>query len=207
MTIALIGTGRVGSALGTAFADVGHTVIYGSREPDRDDVRALVSKTGHGATAAMPAEAVRQSNVVVLATPWEATEAVVRALDLAGKTVLDATNPLSFPDLALLADPSGGELVQSWAPDAHVVKAFCMVGADVMADADFPGDVRPAMFIAGDDDRAKATAIELAQAIGFEGVDAGGIERSRALEHVAVLWIHRSMSGAGRDFSFAVIRR
>lgn len=207
MTIAIIGTGHVGSALGSAFARTGHTVIYGSREPHRDDVRALVSRTGHRASATTPDEAVRSAFAVVLATPWAATEAAVRALDLAGKTVLDATNPISFPDLTHTADPSGGELVQSWAPAAHVVKAFCTVGADVMADASFPGDVRPALFVAGDDADAVATALELAEGIGFEGIPAGGLGRSRELEGLAILWIHHAMNGAGREFSFAAVRR
>ncbi len=206
MTLAIIGTGSVGSALGPRFAAAGHTVVYGSREPDRADVRALVARTGPDASAAPPADAVRDADGVVLATPWEATEALVRRLDLDGKTVLDTTNPLSFPDLALVVETSAGEAVQSWAPGARVVKAFSTVGASVMADADFPGDVRPVMFVAGDDADAKATAIELAEALGFEGVDAGGIARSRALEQLAVLWIAQSMAG-GREHALGVLRR
>ncbi|MEM1118056.1 MAG: NADPH-dependent F420 reductase [Bacteroidota bacterium] len=206
MTIAIIGTGSVGSALGPAFARAGHTVAYGSREPARADVRALVAATGPGATASGPGDAVAGADVVVLATPWEATEAVVRALDLAGTTVLDTTNPIAWPHLRHSADPSGGELVQSWAPDAHVVKAFCTVGADVMADTDFPGGARPVLFVAGNAEAAKQTALDLAEAIGFEGIDAGGIERSRELEGLAILWIHHAME-VGREMAFGVLRR
>ena len=207
MTIAIIGTGRVGTALGTAFASAGHRIAYGSRQPRRNDVRELAEATGPHAFAATPAEAVAEAGAVVLATPWEATEEVVRQLDLAGKLVLDTTNPLAFPDLTPLVETSGGELVQAWAPKAHVVKAFCMVGADVMADPSFKGRVRPALLVAGDVPRAKRAAIELADAIGFEGLDAGGIERSRHLEHVAALWIHLAGSGAGREIAFALLRR
>ena len=206
MTIAILGTGSVGSALGPRFAAAGHTVVYGSRQPGRDDVRALVAETGPSAWAALPADAVPEADVVVLATPWEATEALARSLDLAGKTVLDTTNPLSFPDLALVVETSAGEMVQSWAPDAHVVKAFSTVGANVMADTDFPGDARPVLFVAGDDDGAKAKALALAEALGFEGVDAGGIVRSRALEQLAVLWVGQAMA-QGRDHALAVLRR
>lgn len=206
MTLALLGTGSVGSALGPRFAAVGHTVVYGSREPGRDAVRALVARTGSEATSALPADAVAEAEVVVLATPWEATEALVRSLDLVGKTVLDTTNPLSFPDLGLVVDTSAGELIQSWAPDAWVVKAFSSVGADVMADAAFPAGARPVMFVAGDDAEAKSTAVDLAEALGFEGVDAGGIVRSRALEQMAVLWIAQSMV-EGREHALGVLRR
>lgn len=205
MTIAILGTGRVGSALGPAFAAAGHRIVYGSRAPDRDDVRALVGRTGADASAASPADAVTEAEVVVLATPWEATEALVRSLDLGGRVVIDTTNPLAFPELSLVVETSAGELIQGWAPGARVVKAFSSVGADVMADARF-GDLRPAMWVAGDDAGAKATALGLAEALGFEGIDAGGIGRSRALEQMAVLWIAHARV-AGPEHALAVLRR
>ncbi|MEM9997307.1 MAG: NAD(P)-binding domain-containing protein [Bacteroidota bacterium] len=205
MTIAILGTGSVGSALGIAFANVGHAVVYGSRTPDADEVQRLVARTANGA-ATTHAAAVTDVEVVVLATPWEATEALVRRLDLAGKVVLDATNPLSWPDLGLVVDTSAGEVVQDAAPEARVVKAFSTVGANIMADATFAGDVRPAMFVAGDDADAKAVAIELSESLGFEGIDAGPISRSRALEQMAVLWIHTAMHG-GREMALGLLRR
>ena len=205
MTVAVVGTGSVGSALGPALAAAGHAVVYGSREPDRADVRALVSRTA-GGTAALPAEAVARAQVVVLATPWPETEAVVRGLDLSGKAVLDTTNPVSFPCLALLAEPSGAASVQAWAPGAHVVKAFNTVGANVMAHPGFPGDVRPVMFVAGDDPAARATAARLADDVGFEGVEAGGLDRAAALEALAVLWISHA-AASGREFAFGLLRR
>ena len=118
-TIAVIGTGRVGSALGPQFARLGHPVIYGSRDPGRAEVEALVAKTGAGATAATPAEAVRQAAIVVIATPWSATEQTVRSLELAGKLVVDVTNPFRAGTdglMEVVVSSSGGELVQSWAP-------------------------------------------------------------------------------------------
>ncbi len=205
MTIAILGTGRVGSALGPAFAACGHTVVYGSREPEREDVRDLVARAGPPASAALPVDAATEAEVVVIATPWEATEALVRSLDLDGRIVLDTTNPLAFPDLSLVVETSAGELIQAWAPGARVVKAFSSVGADVMADADF-GALRPAMWVAGADADAKATTLGLAEALGFEGIDAGGIERSRALEQMAVLWISHA-SVAGREHALAVLQR
>jgi len=207
MTIAILGTGSVGTALGTAFSSARHRIAYGSRQPRRNDVRELAEATSNYAFAATPAEAVQAAEVVILATPWEATEALVTSLDLSGKTVLDTTNPLAWPELTDIASPSGGERLQMLAPKAHVVKAFCMVGADVMADTAFKGRVRPMMPVAGNHARAKATAIELANQIGFEGLDVGGIERSLHLEHMAALWIHLSRNGAGRDIAFGLLRR
>lgn len=207
MTIAILGTGRVGTALGTAFARAGHRIAFGSRQPRRNDVRDLVEATGGGAFVATPDEAARRGEAVVLATPWEATEDLVRGLDLEGKTVLDTTNPLAWPDLTHVASPSGGERVQSCAPRAHVVKAFCTVGADVMVDPAFPGRVRPAMLVASDHGSPKRMALELADSIGFEGLDAGGLERSLHLEHLAALWIHLASTGAGRESAFGLLRR
>ena len=207
MTIAILGTGSVGTALGTAFAAAGHRIAYGSRQPRRNDVRQLAESTGNYAFATTPAEAVQAGEVVILATPWEATEAMVQSLDLAGKTVVDTTNPLAWPELTHIASPSGGERLQTLAPKAHIVKALCMVGADVMADTAFKGRVRPMMPVAGNHARSKATAIELANQIGFEGLDVGGIERSLPLEHMAALWIHLAQNGAGREMAFALLRR
>ncbi|MEL6771521.1 MAG: NAD(P)-binding domain-containing protein [Bacteroidota bacterium] len=206
MTIAILGTGSVGAALGVAFDDAGHIIVYGSRDPSRDDVQGLVARTGAAASAATHAEAVAHADAVVLATPWEATEALVRSLDLAGKVVLDATNPITWPNLALVAEPSGGEAVQQAAPEARVVKAFCTIGANIMADTAFDAGMRPALFVAGDDAEAKALALKLAESIGFESLDAGPLSRSAALEHTAVLWISLAMQG-GRDFAFGLLRR
>ena len=89
-TIAVIGTGNVGEALGPEFAAQGHTIVYGSREPMREDVQALVARTGNGATARLPAEAVTGADMVVLAVTGTAAVEVTRGLgDLTGKIIID----------------------------------------------------------------------------------------------------------------------
>ena len=95
-TVAVIGTGNVGMALGTEFGGLGHTIIYGSRTPDAAKTAALVDKT-RNASAALPADAAAAADVIVLAVPGMATEAVAKGLgDLSGKIIIDATNPLIF---------------------------------------------------------------------------------------------------------------
>lgn len=206
MNIAVIGTGNVGAALGTGWAKAGHTVVFGARQPKRPDVQALVARSG--TSALVPAEAAAQAEVVVLATPWRGLEQIIAGLgDVRGKIVVDATNPIG-PGFKLVGDPSGGEMVQQWAAGAHVIKAFNTTGFENMADASYPGDISPAMFLAGDDAQAKDAVTTLAEALGFEAIDAGPLSRSALLEHTAMLWITQAIvEGAGRNIAFAVLRR
>ena len=93
-TIAMIGTGNLGSALGPAFASLGHEIIYGSRDPDRAEIRDLVARTGNGASATGQPEAAARADIVVLAVPWNAIESLMSNLgNLSGKIILDPTNP------------------------------------------------------------------------------------------------------------------
>ncbi|MBT8100502.1 MAG: NAD(P)-binding domain-containing protein, partial [Gammaproteobacteria bacterium] len=94
-TIAIIGTGDVGAALGPEFAAQGHTIIYGSRQPNRGKVELLVRKTGEDASAALPGEAASAADIVVLAVPGLLVEEITRGLgNLSGKIIIDPTNPL-----------------------------------------------------------------------------------------------------------------
>ena len=127
-TIAIIGTGQVANALGPMFAEQGHTIIYGSRNPSRDTVRELVARTGAGASAALPAEAAASAEVVMVAVPWDALPDVVRSLgDLTGKILIDPTNPRIVGDDGLrdwAHDTSNAQIAQELAPGARVVKAL-----------------------------------------------------------------------------------
>lgn len=211
MIIAIIGTGSVGSTLGRRLAQHGHTVVFGSREPQRKDVQSLVAATGTTARAARPADAVTGADVVMLATPWDATEDVVTSLapKLDGTILVDCTNPLT-PDLSKLTvsgDTSAGEQVAAWAPQARVVKAFNTTGTGNMDDPDYDG-VAATMFVCGDDDAANATVVDLAEALGFDAVDCGPLSRAGLFESLAMLWIHLAYSeGQGPDIAFKLLRR
>jgi NADPH-dependent F420 reductase len=187
-TIALIGTGNVGGALGRRFAENGHDVVYGSRDPLAADVVALVGQTGHGAVALPPAEAAARSRVVVLAVPWSAAEEVVRGLgDLSGKILVDPTNPRvmasdGFADYPpALEEESNAERIARLAPDAEVVKAFSTLGFETMLD---PGVAEGPVTIplVGDDRAAKALVGDLAREIGLEAVDVGPLRHARIIE-------------------------
>lgn len=190
--VAVIGTGRMGAAIGPRFAETGHTVIYGSRSPNSERVQALVAKTGKGARAATNAEAIAQADIVALAIPFSATEALIKANadKLAGKIIFDITNaPLKAltPDREGAVESSSGQLIQKWAPDAHVVKAFNTVGYHIVANpsiADGPVTVP----LSGNDDDAKSTVASIVQAMGFETADSGDIRFAHVTEGMAQLY-------------------
>ena len=208
MRIGIIGAGSVGGALGRGWARAGHEVSFGVRDASDPKVKKLVEETG--AKAASVADAAAGAEVVVLATPWGATQdAVKNAGGLAGKVVFDCINPLK-PDLSGLThgfDTSSAEQIASWAPRARVVKVFNTTGANNMANPDYDG-VAATMFYCGNDADAKATAARLAADLGFDPVDAGNLEQARLLEPLAMLWIRLAFAqGMGRDIAFKLMKR
>ncbi|MBL8953833.1 MAG: NAD(P)-binding domain-containing protein [Myxococcaceae bacterium] len=175
MNIGVLGAGRVGTTLGAALVRAGHTVTYGTRDT-----------LGQVATAA---------EGVVLATPYDALDAVVRAVGSAldGKVVIDASNPLrSGAGLEVGHTESGAEVLQRRVPTARVVKCFNTVGTEVMANPQVAGRAAT-MFLCGDDAGARGTAAALARAIGFQPLDVGALTNARLLEPAAALWVHLAM--------------
>lgn len=207
MNIAIIGAGNVGQALANGWAAKGHTVSFGVRNPDSAKAGAVDRSKFKVLTNA---QAVAAAEVVVLATPWTATRDAIEACgSLAGKTVLDATNPL-LPNLGGLEighSNSGGEMVAQWAPGARVVKIFNTTGFNNMTNAVY-GDEHASMLYCGDDAQAKTAAAALASELGFDQVDCGPLLHSRYLENFAVMWIWLAMKGGlGRDVAWKLLRR
>lgn len=208
MKIAIIGAGSVGGSLGKAWAKQGYQVVFGVRDAAADKVQTLLSEIGSNAQAASVADAAVAASVVVLATPWSATqEAIASCGDLTGKILIDSTNPLGKDGLTVGFTTSGGEQVAEWAKNAKVYKAFNQTGWENMANPTL--DNRKAvMFVCGDDEEHKPTVVKLVEEVGFEAIDAGKLSSARLLEPLALLWIKlASVYGQGRDFAFAIARR
>jgi hypothetical protein len=207
--IGIIGAGRVGAALGTRWAVAGHQVMYGVRGPAEAKITPLLAGTPNGRAGSV-AEAAAFGDVAVFATPWSATESAVRAAgSLAGKIVVDVTNPLNetFSGLTVGHTSSGGEMVAGWAKGAKVVKALNSTGSDNMLDPKYGKDA-VSMFVCGDDAGAKATVSELVKALGFDVVDAGPLASARLLEPLAMLWISLAYAwGQGTEIAFRLMRR
>lgn len=200
-TIAVIGTGRVGSALGPRLADLGHTVIYGSRNPSGEAVQKLVGQSPN-TFAATSTEAAARAEFIVLAIPWRAAEAVVQGFEgVEGKVVIDVTNALTMAEdglMTMAVASSAGELIQEWLPDSHVVKAFNAVGYRVMADPQVAGG--PVTIpIAGNSAEAKAEVETLIRQLGFSAMDVGPIRNARHLEGMAVIYMVPYLSGRRAD--------
>ena len=214
MKIGILGSGDVGQALGRGFAAEGHEVMIGSREPQSGKLTGWKALAGARASVGTHAQTAAFGEILVLASPWSGTKAILDlagAQNFSGKIVIDVTNPLVFsgegpPSLALGHTDSGGEQVQRWLSDAHVVKAFNIVGNPLMHKPHLPGGP-PTMFIAGNDDGAKKTVTEILTAFGWETIDAGGIEASRYLEAMAMVWIVTGIGSGNFDQAFKMLRK
>ncbi len=213
MKLAIIGAGNVGGTLGKAWAEkAGHDIFFGVRDAASEKTQNALRACGGKARAGSPAEAAAFGEVIVLATPWPATEAAIRAMgDIKGRIVLDTTNPLTRgPDgisLEIGHAISGGEKVQGWAAGASVYKTLNSTGFGNMADPVFDG-VTSVMFVAGDDAGNKPKVMALVGELGFDMVDAGPLRNARLLEAHGMLWIDLSLArGLGRDWAFARVKR
>jgi predicted dinucleotide-binding enzyme len=214
MRIGILGTGDVGRALGKGFTLSGHEVKMGSRDSNNQKAKAWAAEVGPAASVGSFAEVAQFAELVVLCTLWEGTGNAVRLADpenLAGKVMIDATNPLQFvsgapPSLALGHTDSAGEQVQRWAPKARVVKAFNIVGYAHMYKPQFPGGP-PDMFICGNDAAAKTAVTGILTAFGWNTIDIGGIEGARLLEPMCLLWVQYGIRTNTWNHAFKLLRK
>ncbi len=211
MKIAVIGYGNVGRSLGLGWAKKGHDVLFGVRDVEKPEVRAFHASQS-GIVIEPVSQAIDEADTILLATPYEAAKKVVEtAGDLAGKVVLDCTNPIG-PGLVLTVGltTSGAEEIAKLARGASVVKSFNTTGWENLAHSTYPGygGLRPIMFVCGDDERAKAKVCRLAEDLGFEPYDWGPLSGARYLEPMAMVWIVPGRAqGRGPNFAFALLRR
>ncbi|MFL5423036.1 MAG: NADPH-dependent F420 reductase [Myxococcales bacterium] len=188
--IGVIGDGNVGSALARGLKRAGH------------DVRPV------GNDKAKIRETAGWAETVILAVPFKALDDVVQTAGeaLSGKTVIDVTNALN-PDMSLAIgfNTSGAEELQKKLPKARVVKSFNTVFAKNMETGKVGGEPISA-FVAGDDQGAKATVLQLAREIGFDAIDCGPLQNARHLEPLGVLNIHLGYVGKmGTDIGFKLV--
>lgn len=214
MKIGIIGSGDVGRKLADGFIELGHHVKIGSRDPNQSKITDWINKHDkEKASSGTFAETASFGELVVLATLWEGTADAIQlsnSKNLTNKIVIDVTNPLDFskgipPTLAVGHTDSGGETVQRLLPDSKVVKAFNIVGNPHMVHPDFP-DGRPTMFICGNDEASKKIVTDdILSKFGWETIDIGGIECSRVLEPLALIWILQYFKTGNGNHAFKLL--
>ncbi len=218
MLIAVLGTGMVGRAIAGRLLEVGHDVVMGTRDPDatrgRDDDTSAWLADHADVELASFSEVGGDAEVVINASNGLAALdilAQVGSAALAGKVLVDISNPLDFsggfpPTLAVKDTDSLGEQIQRAYPDTFVVKTLNTMNADVMVHPDSLPEATT-VFMSGDDEAAKSTVRHLLTSFGHTDIlDLGGIETARGVEMYLPLWI-RAMGAVGTPaFNIRVVR-
>lgn len=203
MKIAIIGTGNVGGALATQWANAGHQIHLGVQNTSTFKGRELLNNPN--TTAHSIPEAVRLSDVILVATPPHvALELAAEMGDLSGKVLIDATNAIQRkPDPYPTAFHAFAQLTK-----ADVVKCFNTTGFENMKNPQY-GDQRLDLFMAGDSERAKTVAAKLGTDAGFERCyDFGKSDKVELLEKFALAWINLAIfQGMGREIGFKLLSR
>lgn len=226
MRIAVLGTGMVGQAIAGRLHELGHDVVVGTRVPAATLARTEPDGMGNppfrdwhaahpGVAVASFADAAAAADLVVNATNGAAALAVLGlagADNLAGKVLVDISNPLDFsrglpPTLFVKDTDSLGEQIQRALPEAKVVKTLNTLNASLMVDPKSLGE-SSTVFVSGDDTEAKATVRSLLESFGHDDViDLGPLETARGAEMLLPVWL-RLMGALGTAaFNFKVVRR
>jgi predicted dinucleotide-binding enzyme len=211
--VGVIGSGQVGQVLAGGFVRHGFETMIGSREPGK--LKEWANGAGKLGKAGTMQEAARFGEILVLVVKGTAAEDAIKLIGpnaLAGKIVIDATNPIADapPDGAVLKfftnlDGSLMERLQKAAPSARFVKAFNSVGSALMVNPKLPGGP-PTMFICGNDAAAKSEVAEILKLFGFEAEDMGGIAAARAIEPLCILWCIPGLLRNDWAHAFKVLR-
>lgn len=205
MKIAIIGTGNVGGALATKWANKGHEINLGVRDLNSFKGKELLSNPNTQVYAI--AEAVKNSEVILLSTPAPITVEMVKSLgDTSGKIIIDAMN------IVMNRGPQGYKHTTDAIIDntqaKDVVKCFNTTGFNNMANTNY-GEMALDLFVAGDSKTGVSTAIILAKDAGFEQCyHIGGNDKFELMEQFAWFWINLAMfQGQGREIGFKLLKR
>ena len=192
MKIAFIGYGKVGAPLADQLQRLGYDVTLAAKDPNSDNVKNALAKNRNLAIEE-PSVAVKDADIVFLATPFEANKVALHALgrELKGKILIDCTNPVGTNlTHGLNSTQSGSEMIQHLVSDTHVVKAFTIYGYENFENNVYPNyNVKPMMMYCGNDLNAKNIVSKLIAELGWEPLDVGGLEQALHLEHMTLLWV------------------
>ena len=205
MNIAIIGSGNVGGALALKWAKAGHTILLGVRDVENFKGKELLSNLNIRATSIT--DAVKNSEVILMATPAMLAVEVTKSLgNTEGKIIIDAAN------IVMGRGPQGftnvSEAILAHTFTKEVVKCFNTTGFNNMQNPDYTGTAID-LFMAGDSEKGKEVARQLALDAGFaECYDIGGNDKFELMEKFAFFWINLAMfKGQGREIGFKLLKR
>jgi predicted dinucleotide-binding enzyme len=202
MRIGILGSGLMGSKLGTLFARAGHEVVF-SYARSRRKLEGLARDAGRKARAGTPGEAAEGADALLLAVHWSRVDELLKqAGDVSGKVIVTCSLPMNDDDTELVIGrtSSGAEALARKVPKARVVSAFGTVPSEVLYgvyEARRRKSRRPSLLYCGDDDGAKGVAAGLAGDVGFDPVDAGPLRIARYLEPFALAVAQLAYEGEG----------
>jgi len=206
MKISILGTGKMGSAVGLQLAKCGYQVIFGSRDPtaNMDKFSGI-----NNISIRNYSEAALSANVVVVAVPWSFALELLKSLEdqLKGKVIVDLTNPLSadISRLVVGGNDSAAEQIASLLPESHVVKAFNAITADNFPTPNLCGEAAQ-IFYCSDNEDAKEVARALITAAGYEQKNCGALSNARYIEAIAMLWLQLAFwEERGSEWSFKIV--
>jgi 8-hydroxy-5-deazaflavin:NADPH oxidoreductase len=214
MRVGIVGSGMVGTTVGTRLMQLGHKVLLGTRDAASPTATEWAATSG-GTVGTYP-EAVKHGELIINATAGTSSVAALRQADpddLVHKVVIDIANPLDFsngfpPSLNPVNTDSLGEQLQAAFPQARIVKTLNTVLASIMIDPrSLPG--RHDIFLAGNDEEAKDTARELLIEFGWpveDIIDLGGIRAARGTEMFMALWLGLDAALGTGNFNIRVVR-
>jgi 8-hydroxy-5-deazaflavin:NADPH oxidoreductase len=214
MKIGILGTGMVGSRIGSRLIELGHEVMMGSRTAGNENAGAWAKKSGAKAFHGTFEDAAKFGEMIFFCTKGEVDLDVIRLAKLQnfkGKIVVDITNPLDFskgmpPTLFLSNTTSLAEEVQKAIPEAFVVKTLNVVSNEVMVNPHkFAEEVT--MFLCGNDEKAKDEVRKILMKFGWTDIiDLGDITGARGTEMLLPLWLRLWGTLQDGNFAFRIVR-
>jgi predicted dinucleotide-binding enzyme len=209
--IGILGSGAVAQVLAAGFLKYGYQVTVGTR--DNEKLKVWLSKNTNAVVGSFD-DAAKFGSTIVLAVKGTVAEGLVKELapHLAGKTIIDTTNPIAD------APPVNGvlryftamneslmERLQNAAPAANFVKAFNSVSNTIMVNPNMASG-KPTMFIAGNSDAARRQVGDILDQFGWETGDMGMAEAARAIEPLCMLWCIPAMTGRSKNHAFKLLK-
>lgn len=201
MNIAILGTGNIGSTLGTKWAKAGHTIYFGTRDPQKPETQQLVRSLGANARATSIADAIQSADVVLFAVPGHAMDETIsaNASALANKIIIDAANKISSPVM------NSFPTFTAQTPTAKLYRAFNNYGWENFESPKIGTDTAD-LFFCGVDSESRTKVAQLIADVGLNPVYLGGVEQVEIVDSILKLWFALSSAQKkGRHLAFKVL--